>query len=92
MKGIIINPNKTLLNKSRQPVKLQVGDVLYEPLSSNTGEITQIIPHPDGKIVKIRWRPEDHLPHDSEHFHKKVVRCIKNGEYEFTPKTPITES
>lgn len=66
-------------------MKLQVGDVLFEPLSRNTGEITNITPHPDGKLVKIRWRPEDHLPHDSEHFHKKVVRGIKNGEYEYTP-------
>jgi hypothetical protein len=73
-------------------VKLQIGDVLFEPMSRNTGEITQITPHPDGKIVKIRWRPEDHLPHDSEHFHKKVVRCIKNGEYEHTPISTVDES
>jgi hypothetical protein len=63
-------------------VKLKVGDVLFEPLSKNTGHVTQIIEHPDGKLVKIRWQVEDHLPHDTEHFHKKVVRCIKNGEME----------
>jgi hypothetical protein len=63
-------------------VKLKVGDVLFEPLSKNTGHVTQIIEHPDGKLVKIRWQVEDHLSHDTEHFHKKVVRCIKNGEME----------
>ena len=66
-------------------MKLQVGDVLFEPMSQNLGEITQISPHPDGKLVKIRWKVEDHLSHESEHFHKKVVRCIKKGEYEYTP-------
>lgn len=66
-------------------MKLKIGDVLYEPLSRNTGEVTQIMDHPDGKLVKIRWRLEDHLPHDTEHFHKKVVRSIKNGEYEYSP-------
>ena len=63
-------------------MKLKVGDVLFEPLSKNTGRVTQIIEHPDGKLVKIRWQVEDHLAHDTEHFHKKVVRCIKNGEME----------
>ncbi|GJL78295.1 MAG: hypothetical protein NPINA01_12840 [Nitrospinaceae bacterium] len=67
-------------------MKLQVGDVLFEPMSQNVGEITKITPHPDGKLVMIRWRVEDHLSHVSEHFHKKVVRCIKNGEFEHTPK------
>ncbi|QPJ65870.1 MAG: hypothetical protein G3M78_10885 [Candidatus Nitrohelix vancouverensis] len=67
--------------------KLKVGDVLFEPLSRNTGEVTGIIEGPSGKIVQIRWKPEDnHLPHDTEHFYKKVVRCIKNGEFEYTPK------
>ena len=41
--------------------------------------------HPSGKIVKIRWRVEDHLPHDTEHFYKKVLRAVKEGEYEYTP-------
>jgi len=63
-------------------VKLKVGDVLLEPLSKNMGEVTEIFEHPDGKIVKIRWRVEDHLSHDTEYFHKKIVRCIKNGEME----------
>ena len=67
-------------------MKLQIGDVLFEPLSSNTGEVTKIFDHPDGKIVNIRWRVQDHLPHDTELFHKKVVRSIKNGDYEHTPK------
>lgn len=68
-------------------MKLKVGDVLFEPLSNNTGQITKIIDHPDGKLVKIRWRVEDHLPHDTEHFHKKVVRSIKKGELEFLSPT-----
>ena len=63
-------------------MKLKVGDVIFEPLSENIGKVTQITEHPDGKLVKIRWRVEDHLPHDTEHLHKKVVRCIKNGEME----------
>lgn len=67
-------------------MKLQIGDVLFEPLSRNTGEVTQIIQHPDGKLVRILWRVEDHLPHVSEYFHKKVVRSIKKGDYEYTPK------
>ena len=40
----------------------------------------------DGKIVKIRWRIDGHLPHDTEHSYKKVLRCVKKGEYELTPK------
>ncbi len=67
-------------------MKLKVGDVLFEPMSQNTGEITGITQHPDGKLVTIRWRVQDHLPHDTEHFHKKIVRCIEKGEYEYTPK------
>jgi len=33
-------------------MKLRTGDILYEPLSRNTGEITSIIEHPVGKLVK----------------------------------------
>jgi len=29
---------------------------------------------------------EGHLPHDTEHAYKKVLRCVKNGEYKLTPK------
>ncbi|MFQ5450383.1 MAG: hypothetical protein ACE5E9_07110 [Nitrospinaceae bacterium] len=67
-------------------MKLKIGDTLFEPLSRNTGEITQIFDHPNGKVVKVRWRVEDHLPHDTELFHKKLVRSIKKGEYEYNPK------
>ncbi|NIQ02188.1 MAG: hypothetical protein GWM98_18740 [Nitrospinaceae bacterium] len=67
-------------------MKLKTGDVLYDPFSQNIGEITQIINHPNGKMVKIRWRVEGHLPHDSEHLYKKVLRSVKNGDLEHTPK------
>ena len=70
-------------------MKLFVGDVLYESLSKNIGTITKIFNHPDGKIVKIRWRLNGHLPHDTEHTYKKVLRCVKNGEYEISPSDKI---
>ena len=68
-------------------MKLNAGDVLFESLSKNIGTITKIYDHPDGKIVKIRWRIDGHLPHDTEHTYKKVMRCVKNGDYELTPKS-----
>lgn len=68
------------------PIKLRMGDVLYEPLSNNTGVIIKMIDHPDGKLVRIRWRVEDHMPHDTEHLYKKVLRCVKKGEFEHSPK------
>ena len=68
-------------------MKLNVRDVLFESLSKNIGTITKIFDHPDGKIVKIRWRIDGHLPHDTEHTYKKVMRCVKNGDYELTPKS-----
>ena len=67
-------------------MKLHIGDVLFEPLSENIGEIINIFDHPDGRIVNIRWKVQDHLSHDTELFHKKVVRSIKKGDYEYTPK------
>jgi len=67
-------------------MKLNVGDVLFESMSQNIGAVIKIFDHPDGKIIKIRWRIEGHLPHDTEHLYKKVLRCIKNGEYEISPK------
>ena len=70
-------------------MKLNVGDALYEPLSKNIGTITKIFEHPDGKIVKIRWQIDGYLPHDTEHPYKKVLRCVKNGEYEITPKNTM---
>ena len=76
--------SKFLRKKSR--MKLNVGDVLFESMSQNIGAIIKIFDHPDGKIIKIRWRMEGHLPHDTEHSYKKVLRCVKNGEYELTPK------
>ena len=68
-------------------MKLNVGDVLFESLSKNIGAITKIFDHPDGKIVKIRWRIDGHLPHDTEHTYKKVMRCVKSGDYELTHKS-----
>lgn len=69
-------------------MKLNIGDVLFESMSENIGTITNIFNHPDGKIVKIRWRMAGHLPHDTEHSYKRVLRCVKKGEYEITPKVP----
>ena len=71
-------------------MKLNVGDVLFESMSDNIGTITNIFNHPDGKIVKIRWRMAGHLPHDTEHSYKRVLRCVKNGQYELTPKVPTS--
>ena len=71
-------------------MKLRTGDNLYEPLSRNTGEITSIIEHPEGKVVKVRWRLDGQLPHDTELFYKKVQRCIRDGLYEHTPKQDST--
>ena len=67
-------------------MKLKVGDILYEPLSRNTGEVTRVFENPEGKVIKIRWRVDGHLPHDTEYSYKKVLRCIKNGEFEYSPK------
>lgn len=67
-------------------MKLQVGDLLFEPISRNEGEITRIVDHPDGRIVMIRWRVEYHLPHDTEHLYSKVAKSIKKGEILYTPK------
>ncbi len=66
-------------------MKIQVGDHLYEPLSQNNGEVTKIINHPEGKLVTVRWRIDDNIPHDTEHFYKKLKRSIENGEMEYTP-------
>ena len=68
-------------------MKLQVGDLLFEPLSKNEGEITKIVDHPDGRLVMIHWRVEHHLPHDTEHFYSKVTKSIKKGEILHTPKS-----
>ena len=67
-------------------MKLDIGDSLYEPLSENNGEVIKIFHHPDGKLVIIRWRVEGHLHHDTEHFYSKVIKSIKNGDIEHTPK------
>ena len=67
-------------------MKLQVGDLLFEPLSRNEGEITHIVDHPDGRIVMVRWKVEFHLPHDTEHLYSKVTKSIKKGEIQYTPK------
>ncbi len=68
-------------------IKLQPGDALFEPISNNTGEVLKITPHPNGKIVLIRWRMEGQLHHDTEHFYAKVAKSIKHGELEYTPKS-----
>ena len=52
-------------------MKIDTGDTLYEPMSRNTGEVISVIEHPDGKIIKIRWRLDGQLPHDTELFYKK---------------------
>ena len=67
-------------------IKLYLGDTLFEPMSKNIGKIIKLTDHPEGKLVTIRWWVEDHLPHDTEHFYKKVLKCIKNGEMEYSPK------
>jgi hypothetical protein len=67
-------------------MKINIGDRLYEPLSRNTGEVLSVMEHPSGKIIKVRWRLDDHLTHDTELFYKKVKRCIRDGLYEHTPK------
>ena len=67
-------------------IKLNLGDTLFEPMSKNIGKITKLTDHPDGKLITIRWQVEDHLPHDTEYFYKKVLRSIKNGEMEYSPK------
>ncbi|CCQ91625.1 hypothetical protein NITGR_740017 [Nitrospina gracilis 3/211] len=64
-------------------IKLKVGDHLYEPLSRNNGEVREIISHPDGKLVRVRWRVDDFPPHDTEHFHKKLLKSIRNGEIQY---------
>ena len=46
-------------------MKIDTGDTLYEPMSRNTGEVISVIEHPDGKIIKIRWRLDGQLPHDT---------------------------
>ena len=74
------------ISEKKSRMKLNVGDVLFESMSQNIGAITKIFDHQDGKIIKIRWRMEGHLPHDTEHSYKKVLRCVKNGDYELTHK------
>tara|TARA_B100000686_G_scaffold354387_1_gene464349 strand:- start:91 stop:306 length:216 start_codon:yes stop_codon:yes gene_type:complete len=67
-------------------IKINMGDTLYEPMSKNIGEVIKILDHPDGRLVTIRWKVEDHVAHETEHFYKKVQRCIKNGDMEHIPK------
>jgi hypothetical protein len=54
-------------------------------MSRNTGKVIDVIEHPSGKIIKVRWRLDGQLPHDTELFYKKVKRCIRDGLYEHTP-------
>lgn len=68
-------------------MKLKVGDSLYEPLSDNNGEVMKISHHPDGKLVYIRWQVEGHLAHSTEHFYSKVIKSIKNGDIQHSPKS-----
>ena len=65
-------------------MKINTGDTIYEPMSRNTGEVISVIEHPNGKILKIRWRLDGQLPHDTELFYNKVKRCIRDGLYEHT--------
>ncbi len=71
-----------------QSIKLNVGDSLRDPMSGNNGEILKIEDHVSGKLVFIRWRVEDHLHHDTEHFYSKLVKSVKKGEIEHSPLTP----
>ena len=66
-------------------MKIDTGATLYEPMSRNTGEVISVIDHPNGKIIKIRWRLDGQLPQDTEVFYKKVKRSIRDGLYEHTP-------
>jgi hypothetical protein len=66
-------------------IKLKTGDSLFEPLSGNVGEVMRIFDHPDGKLVVIRWRVEDHLSHESEHFYAKVIKSITKGDIQHSP-------
>ena len=66
-------------------MEINTGDTLYEPMSRNTGEVIAVTEHPAGKIIKVRWRLDGQLPHDTELFYKKVKRCIRDGLYEHTP-------
>ena len=66
---------------------LKTGDYLYEPISGNDGEIMKIFEHPDGKLVSIRWRMEGQLHHDTEHLYSKLVKSVKKGDIQHTPKT-----
>ena len=67
-------------------IKLDLGDTLFDPISNNIGEIIKFTDHPEGKLITIRWRVQDHLSHNTEHFYKKVLRSIKKGEMEYSPK------
>ena len=66
-------------------MKLNEGDALFDPMSSNRGEVKKIIVHPNGKLVTIRWQVDDHLPHDTEHFYSKIIKSIRNGDIQHTP-------
>ena len=66
-------------------MKLKEGDGLFDPMSKNIGEVTKIFNHPSGKLVTIRWKVDDHLPHDTEHFYSKIIKSIRKGEIEHTP-------
>jgi len=68
-------------------MKLKEGDALFDPMSGNSGEVTKIISHPNGKLVTVRWQVDDHLPHDTEHFYSKIVKSIKKGEIQYTPSS-----
>lgn len=76
---------KKLYISDMNKMKINTGDILYEHFSRNTGEVISVTEHPDGKIIKVRWRLDGQLPHDTELFYKKVKRCIRDGLYEHTP-------
>ena len=68
-------------------MKINTGDTIYEPMSRNTGEVISVSEHPNGKILKIRWRLDGQLPHDTELFYKKVKRYYQN-EVDLTGEDP----
>ncbi len=71
-----------------QSIKLNVGDSLHDPMSGNNGEIIKVEDNVSGKLVFIRWTVEDHLSHNTEHFYSKIVKSVKKGEIEHSPRNP----
>jgi hypothetical protein len=74
------------LQDGKMKPAVKIGDYLFEPISGNEGEVMKILDHPDGKLVFIRWRMEGQLHHDTEHLYSKLIKSIKKGHFQHTPK------